>query len=419
MSSLDALHATACTVCLADDDQFSGFNIDAEQLLWDVYHNKLVDGVHKITARSVAQKLWEAVEKGYGKSPVEVEWDSPDMDMLKGLSKNIYQFAAAKDWNCNKQLTELIVQDGKAIGYGKFRAMAAPIVKTFHKDWMRAEYNHAIAQSQMSSKWVDIEANQEALPLLKYQTVGDQRVRVSHAEIDQVLKPIDDDFWKTYYPPNGWNCRCTVTQESGGNVDKKEYPSDGIADPLFSKNWGAEGVVFPPAHPYFQIAPGIVLASLSKEDLSNVAFHRIGEITEKGGSIWRNALVDENASDYIEILIKAREWAQLGDRVQIMPRIDSPKKSEIYPIIYKGIPEKYYGKCPDYRRNEEWWEHEGYEDGKFNLNRSVRRMISKGYKQAPNVVITFPNDMEDDVIRTRISEYGGNHEKIEYMKKPE
>lgn len=43
-----------------------------------------------------------------------------------------------------------------------------------------------------------------------YVTVGDDRVRDEHAELDGVTLPKDDPFWLRNYPPNGWNCRCSV-----------------------------------------------------------------------------------------------------------------------------------------------------------------------------------------------------------------
>ncbi|MBL4702736.1 MAG: minor capsid protein [Phycisphaeraceae bacterium] len=42
----------------------------------------------------------------------------------------------------------------------------------------------------------------------EYSTVGDDRVRSSHAVMDGVRLPKDDPFWMTNWPANGWSCRC-------------------------------------------------------------------------------------------------------------------------------------------------------------------------------------------------------------------
>jgi SPP1 gp7 family putative phage head morphogenesis protein len=51
---------------------------------------------------------------------------------------------------------------------------------------------------------------QEILWGYKYVTTGDERVRAEHAALEGVTLPKDDPFWKRYYPPNGWSCRCQV-----------------------------------------------------------------------------------------------------------------------------------------------------------------------------------------------------------------
>lgn len=51
---------------------------------------------------------------------------------------------------------------------------------------------------------------QEILWGYEYVTVGDDRVRPSHAALDGVTLPKDDPMWESIWPPNGWSCRCAV-----------------------------------------------------------------------------------------------------------------------------------------------------------------------------------------------------------------
>lgn len=53
-------------------------------------------------------------------------------------------------------------------------------------------------------------AVQEILWGYEYVTVGDDRVRPEHAELEGTILPKDDPFWRKFWPPNGWNCRCQV-----------------------------------------------------------------------------------------------------------------------------------------------------------------------------------------------------------------
>lgn len=56
------------------------------------------------------------------------------------------------------------------------------------------------------------EAVQEILWGYEYATVGDDRVRPSHAALDGTRLPKEDPLWRTIMPPNGYNCRCTVME---------------------------------------------------------------------------------------------------------------------------------------------------------------------------------------------------------------
>lgn len=70
----------------------------------------------------------------------------------------------------------------------------------------------------------------------------DERTRDSHRALNGIVRPVDDAFWKTYFPPNGWNCRCEAIQ-----TDDKVTPVPGklpVLDEMFRRNPGEELKVF-------------------------------------------------------------------------------------------------------------------------------------------------------------------------------
>ena len=48
------------------------------------------------------------------------------------------------------------------------------------------------------------------LPVWQYWTVGDDRVRPEHFVLQGFAAHADDPVWLKIYPPNGFNCRCSV-----------------------------------------------------------------------------------------------------------------------------------------------------------------------------------------------------------------
>ncbi|MCW9732025.1 minor capsid protein [Avibacterium sp. 20-15] len=52
--------------------------------------------------------------------------------------------------------------------------------------------------------------NVDNRPYWQYSAVNDDRTRPSHSAMNGLVYAYDDPFWHTFYPPNGFNCRCTV-----------------------------------------------------------------------------------------------------------------------------------------------------------------------------------------------------------------
>ncbi len=71
-------------------------------------------------------------------------------------------------------------------------------------------YQTNVRSAYAAGQWQQFQETKEAMPYLRYLTAGDERVRDSHQPYNNAAYHIDDPFWQTNYPPNGYNCRCTV-----------------------------------------------------------------------------------------------------------------------------------------------------------------------------------------------------------------
>lgn len=58
-------------------------------------------------------------------------------------------------------------------------------------------------------------------PYWMYDAVGDSRTRPSHLAMNGKVFPADSPIWDTWYPPNGFRCRCTVVTLSKRQVDER------------------------------------------------------------------------------------------------------------------------------------------------------------------------------------------------------
>ncbi len=74
----------------------------------------------------------------------------------------------------------------------------------------RIIYDANMRSAHMAGRWQQIQNTKDSRPYIKYETVGDNRVRPEHQVWDDTVLSIDDSWWNTHYPPNGFGCRCTV-----------------------------------------------------------------------------------------------------------------------------------------------------------------------------------------------------------------
>ena len=61
----------------------------------------------------------------------------------------------------------------------------------------------------------------EYRPYWQYDAIEDEDTRQEHKALNGLVFKADDSFWKTWYPPNGHRCRCTVKSLSRRDVERK------------------------------------------------------------------------------------------------------------------------------------------------------------------------------------------------------
>lgn len=139
--------------------------------------------------------------------------------MRRRLERSNYIFSGMKTFHeLNEAFPSLLDENGNRKPFKQFLNDVQRIHKTYNANYLRAEYNFVQASAQMAAKWEGFMRDGDRYNL-QYRTAGDKKVRPEHAALNRVTLPITDPFWEEYYPPNGWNCRCTVVQ-----VLKSKYP---------------------------------------------------------------------------------------------------------------------------------------------------------------------------------------------------
>jgi SPP1 gp7 family putative phage head morphogenesis protein len=148
-------------------------------------------------------------------------------DLARTLRQDAAVFAAFKNNDEQRALAKLLVDaDGKPVDWATFRKAARPLTEKYNREWLFTEYSQAQASAQMAVKWEGFQEAKDLYPNLRYDAVMDEFTRDDHAALDGTVLPIDDPFWNRNYPPNGWGCRCSVSQTDKPATSKPDFKPD-------------------------------------------------------------------------------------------------------------------------------------------------------------------------------------------------
>lgn len=228
--------------------------------------NRAVRRVHQLKgykADDLADRnvrpLIEATFRALSAPLAEVEQQIPEA-MMRALRQNVWQFSG---FRTHHQLTEISMmlideQTGGYKSWSAFRKSVEAVYDIYNRNYLRAEYSHAVAATQMAARWVEFERDADRYDL-QYRTAQDDRVRADHAALHSTTLPPSDPFWDKYLPPLGWNCRCTTVQVLRGRYPRTDpklammrgdHATENAHQQIFRYNPGKDLKIFPPRHPY-------------------------------------------------------------------------------------------------------------------------------------------------------------------------
>ena len=233
------------------EDIYDGV-VDAKNLPVDLY-------------KAIANYLKKALYEGFGTSynAALENLDGSSLELLSELRTNIYMFSAAKTYQQVREMVDLMVKDDKLKTFVEFKSEAKDVYNIYNEDYLKSEYNTALASAQEAENWDRIEREKEVLPYLRYSAVMDANTSEICAPLNNLVAPVNDPIWNTIAPPNHFNCRClleTLDKEEGSNLETPTSEKNSVVksvesemQDVFKMNSGKDAYIFKPDHPYFSV----------------------------------------------------------------------------------------------------------------------------------------------------------------------
>lgn len=108
----------------------------------------------------------------------------------------------------------------------QFKKRLRPLLEqkgwTGKKAW-RVEniYRTNMQSAYMAGRYQALSKTAKRRPYWRYLAVADSRTRPTHRALNGKVFPHDHEFWNTWFPPNGFMCRCTVQSLSAAQVEDR------------------------------------------------------------------------------------------------------------------------------------------------------------------------------------------------------
>lgn len=143
---------------------------------------------------------------------------------------------------------------------------------------LRTIYHTNLHTAYAAGQWERIQRNKKLFPYLKYIPSDAAEPREAHKPFYNIVLPVDDPFWSTHFPPNGWGCKCNVRALTREQAEKTGISKSPVLKDVEHINTRTGEVEYYPegVNPSFAHNPGDRLGALLQmaEEKHGEAFAR-------------------------------------------------------------------------------------------------------------------------------------------------
>jgi hypothetical protein len=283
--------------------------------------------------------------------------------------------------------------DGNLRSKEDFKKEALKIDAKYRGDHLDTEYDTAVRQARMASKWQKFQKNKHLYPNLIYLHTKAANPDKIHLTYVGIIRPVDDPFWDTRYPPSRWKCQCDVDQTDEVETDIPGNLPDVPEE--FAFNSGKTGQIFDFKNSdYIKKAdpkeiPGLIRDAETFFNAGLAASTPDQTIYKsKSGTLVNANPIALNNQDFDANIKIARDLANgklSVDKIEIIPLLNDAA------LRKKFVPDAKGNTTPDFRIDGTIVEAKEPQNKTAGSN-TIQNRISKAHQQADGIVLRLQKD---------------------------
>lgn len=136
---------------------------------------------------------------------------------LRDFEKELTPLLQQKGWWGRKKMEDPLTGEVSQVQLGSPRRL-------------RKIYDTNLRTAHAAGQWERIWRNRKTHPFLLYSLGPSREHRPEHVSWAGLVLPVEDPWWQTHFPPNGWGCKCRVTPISRRQFERLQAEGAPLRD---------------------------------------------------------------------------------------------------------------------------------------------------------------------------------------------